>query len=104
MQATPNQQLNCAYFQRNANGSWTQRSPVTVNGQTLDTPGVRIIIRALSLAELISERPSTGSARRLWTARESANGNNDRAWEDAPGRHALGICLWAGAIYARTSE
>jgi hypothetical protein len=42
MQATPNQQLNCAYFRRNANGSWTQRSPVTVNGQTLDTPGERI--------------------------------------------------------------
>jgi hypothetical protein len=42
MQATSNLQLNCAYFQRNSNGSWTQRSPVTVNGQTLDTPGVRI--------------------------------------------------------------
>jgi hypothetical protein len=42
MQATPNIQLNCAYFQRNSNGSWTQRSPVTVNGETLDTPGVRI--------------------------------------------------------------
>jgi hypothetical protein len=42
LQATPNVQLNCAYFQRNSNGSWTQRSPVTINGQTMDTPGVRI--------------------------------------------------------------
>jgi hypothetical protein len=42
MQATPNVQLNCGYFQRNSNGSWTQRGPVTVDGQTLDTPGVRI--------------------------------------------------------------
>jgi hypothetical protein len=42
MQATSNIQLTCAYFQRNSNGSWTQQSPVTVNGQTLDIPGVRI--------------------------------------------------------------
>jgi hypothetical protein len=42
MQSVPNLQLNCGYFQRNANGSWTQRSPVTVDSQTLDTPGMRI--------------------------------------------------------------
>jgi hypothetical protein len=42
MQATSNIQLTCAYFQRNSNGAWTQRSPVAVNGQTLDIPGVRI--------------------------------------------------------------
>ena len=42
MLATPNLQLNCAYFQRNSNGSWTQQGPVTVNGQTLDVSGVRI--------------------------------------------------------------
>jgi hypothetical protein len=33
MQATPNLQLNCAYFQRNSNGSWTQQGPVTVTLQ-----------------------------------------------------------------------
>jgi hypothetical protein len=42
MQAVPNVQLDCAYFQRNSNGSWTQRSPVTVDGKTMDVPGVKI--------------------------------------------------------------
>jgi hypothetical protein len=42
MQPVPSLQLNCVYFQRNANGSWTQRSPVTVDGETLNTPGMRI--------------------------------------------------------------
>jgi hypothetical protein len=63
MQAVPNVQLNCAYYQRNANGSWTQRSPVTVDGQTLAGLGVRInpgtIVGGIDLGAA-----STGSASR----------------------------------------
>jgi hypothetical protein len=42
MQAVPNLQLNCANFQRNTNGSWTQRTPVTVDGKTSGAAGSRL--------------------------------------------------------------
>ena len=60
MQATPNIQLTCAYFQRNSNGSWTQRSPVTINGQTLNVSGVRInpgtIIGGIDLGAVLNRQ------------------------------------------------
>jgi hypothetical protein len=42
LQVVPNIQLNCGYFQRNSNGSWTQQRPVTVNGKSMDVPGTII--------------------------------------------------------------
>ena len=39
IQAVPNVPLDCAYFQRNSNGSWTQQRPVTVDGKTMNVPG-----------------------------------------------------------------
>jgi hypothetical protein len=60
MQAVPDVQLNCAYFQRNSNGSWTQRGPVTVNGHTMDATGVIITpgtrVGGLDLAATLSRQ------------------------------------------------